>query len=299
VRFGSDGRENGMPEPPLDRHTEPVSDDDTVVSRLRAAGCVFAEDEAALLRECARSDGELDELVQQRTDGTPLEYLLGWVKFHGLRIGLRPGVFVPRQRTALLVDEALTLAPDTTRTRDTVTVVDMCCGSGALAAAFAAEYSNTGEHDRMDLVACDIDGVAADCARANLNRYGAQVYQGDLFDPLPGRLDGRIDLLLANTPYVPSTAIAQLPPEARLHEPVTALDGGPDGLGIFRRVAAEAHHWLRPGGHLLIEIGEEQADTAVAVLTEHGLDPRIASSAKLYATVAIGTRPENGELPKN
>lgn len=288
-----------MLEQPLDRHTEPVSNDDTVISQLRAAGCVFAEDEAALLRECARSDGELDELVRQRTDGTPLEYLLGWVEFRSIRVGLRPGVFVPRQRTAFLVDEALRLAQDTTHTRDTMTVVDMCCGSGALAAAFAAEYRSNGEHDRIDLVACDIDTVAADCARANLDRYGAQVYQGDLFELLPDRLNGEIDLLLANTPYVPSTAIAQLPPEARLHEPLTALDGGPDGLDIFRRIAAEARNWLRPGGHLLIEIGEEQADTAVAVLTEHGLDPRVASSAKFYATVAIGARPENGGSPGN
>ncbi|WP_280456234.1 hypothetical protein [Nocardia brasiliensis] len=139
--------------------------------------------------------------------------------------------------------------------------------------------------------AADIDPVAVDCARRNLTALGAPVYLGDLFDPLPEELLGCIDILLANTPYVPSAMIARMPPEARDHEPRAALDGGPDGLDIFRRVAAGARSWLAPGGHLLVEAGAAQAESALAVLAEHGLTGRIAASEEQYATVVIGTKP--------
>lgn len=264
------------------RHTDPVHarDVSTVTALLRAAGCVFAEDEARLLLAAAGSDEELDDLVARRAAGAPLEYLLGWVEFGGLRVGVRPGVFVPRQRTVFLVDEAVALV----RARpDHPTVVDLCCGSGALGLALVHALARP-----LELVASDIDPVAVACARANLAPIGARVYRGDLFDALPDELRGRVDVLLANTPYVPTHRIAQLPPEARDHEPVTALDGGPDGLDVFRRVAAGAGAWLCPGGHLLIEIGVDQAATAAAILTEHGLTPRIARSTELDATVAIG-----------
>lgn len=271
-----------MRPPVRNRHTDPVHarDTATVTALLRAAGCVFAEDEARLLLAAARSDEELDDLVARRAAGAPLEYLLGWVEFGGIRVGLRPGVFVPRQRTVFLVDEAAALV----RARSArPTVVDLCCGSGALGLALVHALVRP-----VELVASDIDPVAVACARDNLTPIGARVHQGDLFDALPDELRGRVDVLLANTPYVPTHRIAQLPPEARDHEPVTALDGGPDGLDVFRRVAAGASTWLSLGGHLLIEIGVDQAAAAAAILTEHGLVPRIAHSPERDATVAIG-----------
>ncbi|WP_043653164.1 putative protein N(5)-glutamine methyltransferase [Nocardia thailandica] len=256
-----------------------------VVAALRSAGCVFAEEEAALLTEAAADPAELARLVAERTAGTPLEYLLGWVAFRGRRIAVTPGVFVPRQRTGFLVEQAVAAAAG----RDAVRVLDLCCGSGALGVCVTAELRAAGV--AVDLVAADIDPVATACARANLAGLGAAVYTGDLFAPLPAALRGTVDLLLANTPYVPSGEIARLPPEARDHEPRVALDGGDDGLGVFRRVAAAAGDWLAPGGSLFVETGTAQTGPAVATLRAAGLDARAVSSDEHYATVVVGTAP--------
>ncbi|MFQ6392751.1 putative protein N(5)-glutamine methyltransferase [Nocardia sp. KC 131] len=256
-----------------------------LVVRLRAAGCVFAEEEAALLTAAAAETGaELETLVDQRVSGAPLEFLLGWAEFHGLRVAVTPGVFVPRQRTSFLVDEATELA----RAYEHPMVVDLCCGSGALGLALAMTLTEEGRS--FDLVAADIEPAAVECARRNLTPIGAAVYVGDLFEPLPHGLRGHIDILLANTPYVPSEMIAQMPPEARDHEPRSALDGGPDGLDIFRRVVEDAKSWLAPGGHLLVESSAAQASIATATLEENGFASRVAESEELYATVVIGTR---------
>ncbi|MGY4102533.1 putative protein N(5)-glutamine methyltransferase [Nocardia sp. R16R-3T] len=257
-----------------------------VVAQLRAAGCVFAEDEARLLTDAAVETGaDLTELVARRVCGTPLEYLLGWTEFHGIRVAVTSGVFVPRQRTAFLVDEAAALA----RTMPTHPVVlDMCCGSGALGLALATTLAAEGRP--ITLAAADIEPAAVECARRNLTPIGAHVYEGDLFEPLPCELCGHIDILLANTPYVPSDMISRMPPEARDYEPRTALDGGPDGLDIFRRVVAAAGTWLAPGGHLLVESSQAQAQPAITVLSAHGFTGRIAESDELYATVVIGTK---------
>lgn len=263
----------------------PAFDIEAVTRELRAAGCVFAEDEARLLVHSVRSTAELTGLVAQRVAGNPLEYVLGWAEFKGIRVGVRAGVFVPRQRSALLVDEALALA----RAHPPSTVVDLCCGSGALGLALTTGLSARPD-SLPDLYAADIDPVAADCARDNLAHIGGQVYQGDLFDALPAQLRGRIDIVLANTPYVPSEFLAQMPPEARDHEPATALDGGPDGLHLARRTAAAAPGWLAPGGSLLIEIGSDQIPAATALLAGNGFAVRIARTAELGATVAIGRR---------
>ncbi|MFD3508162.1 putative protein N(5)-glutamine methyltransferase [Nocardia sp. NPDC058666] len=262
----------------------PLLTDVTVA--LRRAGCVFAEDEAALLLEAAAHDPvRLEALVGQRMSGTPLEYLLGWVEFRGVRVGVHPGVFVPRQRTALLVEQAVDcVAPGTTQ----ACVVDLCCGCGALGLTAATELTAGG--CEVELVAADIDPVAVACARENLAPLSAPVFGGDLFDALPGDLRGRIDILLANTPYVPSDQVARLPPEAREYEPLTALDGGVDGLDVLRRVAEGAAQWLAPGGTVLVETGAGQVDTACEVLASHGLAAGVVQSDEYYATVVVGTR---------
>ncbi|WP_066953359.1 putative protein N(5)-glutamine methyltransferase [Streptomyces lushanensis] len=250
-----------------------------VVARLRAAGCVFAEDEARLLVSTAGTAAELTAMVDRRVAGLPLEHVLGWAEFRGLRIAVDPGVFVPRRRTEFLVREAVALA------RPNAVVVDLCCGSGALGAALAMAL------DRAELYATDIDPAAVRCARRNVDAVGGRVYEGDLYDPLPGALRGRVDVLLANVPYVPTEEVGLLPPEARIHEARVALDGGADGLDVLRRVTAAAPDWLAPGGSLLVETSERQAPLAVETFARSGLVPRVARSEELYATVVVGTGP--------
>jgi release factor glutamine methyltransferase len=248
-----------------------------VAAALRAAGCVFAEDEARLLIEAAATPRDLAAMVDRRARGAPVEHVVGWAEFCGLRIAVDPGVFVPRRRTEFLVRQAIALA----RGRGRLVVVDLCCGSGALAATLAAAL------DVAELHAADIDTAAAACARRNLAAAGGRVYQGDLFCPLPAALRGRIDLLTANVPYVPAGEIGLLPAEARLHEARVALDGGADGLDVLRRVARVAGSWLAPGGHLLVETSERQAPLAVEIAAAGGLIPRVETCAELSATVLI------------
>jgi release factor glutamine methyltransferase len=266
--------------PPLSPLTPPSSPSPhaSVAAALRAAGCVFAEDEAELLLAAARTPGELTALVDRRIAGEPLELVLGWAEFRGLRIAVEPGVFVPRRRTEFLVEQALAHVPDAG------VVVDLCCGSGAVGAALAAALGS------VELHAADIDPAAVRCARRNILDAGGQVHTGDLFEALPGDLRGRVDILAANVPYVPTDEIGLLPAEARHHEPLVALDGGSDGLDLLRRVTTEAPEWLAPGGCLLIETSERQAPTAVEAFTRAGLRTRPAVSEEGYAHVVIGTK---------
>jgi len=247
-----------------------------VVARLRAAGCVFAEEEAAMLVAEATGPAELETLVARRVAGEPLEQVLGWASFCGLRLAVEPGVFVPRRRTEFLAREAIA------RAWPGAVVLDLCCGSGALAAAVSAAVPGVEVH------AADVEPAAVRCARRNLR--GARVHEGDLFEPLPPGLRGRVDVLVANVPYVPTGEVALMPPEARDHEPRRALDGGGDGLDVLRRLAAGAGDWLAPGGALLSEVSERQAPAAVAVLTAAGLEAHTAEDDDLGAVVVVGTR---------
>jgi release factor glutamine methyltransferase len=254
-----------------------------VVARLRTAGCVFAEDEARLLMATANTTGELAAMVDRRAAGLPLEHVLGWAEFCGLRVVVGPGVFVPRRRSEFLVRQAVAAATATSADVRPV-VLDLCCGSGAVGLAVATALGGA------ELQAADIDPAATACARRNLVPMGGQVYEGDLFDPLPGGLRGRIDVLVVNAPYVPTGEIGLMPPEARLHEPLVALDGGPDGVGIHRRVAAQAAEWLAPGGSLLIETSDRQAELTADAMTAAGFVVEIASDDDLDATVVSGRR---------
>ncbi|MGA3183397.1 MAG: putative protein N(5)-glutamine methyltransferase [Candidatus Dormibacteria bacterium] len=225
----------------------------------------------------APGPADLEAMVERRVGGLPLEYVIGWAEFCGLRIRIEPGVFVPRHRTEFLVQQAAA------RAAPGAVVIDLCCGSGALGAALAAAVG------AIELHAADIEPAAVSCARRNLAAIGGHVYQGDLFDPLPPSLRGRVDLLLANVPYVPTQEIALLPREARLYEPESALDGGLDGLDLVRRVAAGAPLWLVPGGQLLVETSEPQAGATAAIFEASGLIPEVTSLDELDATVVIGS----------
>ncbi|WP_086828604.1 putative protein N(5)-glutamine methyltransferase [Allokutzneria sp. NRRL B-24872] len=250
-----------------------------IITRLRAAGCVFAEDEAQLLTTAATGPTHLDAMVDQRVAGLPLEHILGWAEFHGLRITVTPGVFVPRRRTAHLVTHATPLL------RPHAVVLDLCCGTGALGAALATA------EPRIHLHAADIEPAAVACAHHNITPHGGAVHHGDLYDALPSALRGRIDLIVANAPYVPTDALALMPPEAREHEPRVALDGGTDGLDLHRRIAAEAPHWLAPDGHLLVETSRRQAPHTAEALSANGFRPATHHDDTLDATLIHATRP--------
>jgi release factor glutamine methyltransferase len=247
-----------------------------VIDRLRAAGCVFAEDEAELLIGDAQTEAQLSALVDRRVAGEPLEYVLGWASFCGLRIAVDAAVFVPRRRTEFLVRQAAALASPG------AVVVDLCCGSGAIGVAVIAGL------DGAQLYAADLEPAAVRCARRNAEAVGGQVFEGDLYDALPPHLRGRVTVLVANAPYVPTDAIDFMPPEARDYEPLMTLDGGIDGLDLQRRVIASASEWLAPGGHLLIETSERQAPETAAAFTRAGFTPHIARDEDLDATVVVG-----------
>jgi release factor glutamine methyltransferase len=235
----------------------------------------------------AATGAELERMVSSRVAGLPLEQVIGWAEFCGQRILIAPGVFVPRRRSEFLVAQAIAAGNSTAGRRSLpgTVVLDMCCGSGAVGLAVATALG------QADLHAADVDAGAVRCATANLDPHGGHVYQGDLYGPLPTALRGRVDVLIANAPYVPSSEIRFLPAEARLHEPLVALDGGADGVEIQRRVAAGAPDWLAPGGHLLIETSQRQAPLTAAAVTSAGLTARIAADEELAAAVVIGSRP--------
>lgn len=286
---------------------KPVPVPPEITARLRAAGCVFAEDEARLLVSEKRSPDELEQMVQRRIAGEPLEYILGWAQFSGLRIGVEAGVFVPRRRTEFLVRQAVKLAAPRSL------LLDLCCGSGAIGIAIASRVPG------LNLYAADIDPLAVQCARRNFAEFAHfldgpdaagyssgerpaalaphavptspahRVFAGDLFDPLPGELRGRFDVLVVNAPYVPSDAIALLPAEARDHETRAALDGGGDGLDIHRRVAAAARVWLAPNGYLLVETSSGQAAQTMDIFVQNGLTARLERSKRRDATVVVGS----------
>ncbi|EHR51107.1 putative protein-(glutamine-N5) methyltransferase, unknown substrate-specific [Saccharomonospora marina XMU15] len=253
-------------------------DQATLVHTLRAAGCVFAEDEARLLGAATTDPAELGLLLDRRVSGVPLEHVLGWAEFCGLRVAVDPGVFVPRRRTEFLARQAATLA------RPGAVVVDLCCGCGAIGAAVLAAVPG------IELHAADLEPAAVGCARRNLAGPGATVYEGDLDEPLPAGLRGRVDVLVANVPYVPSEAVATMPPEARDHEPRRALDGGADGLSMVRRLATVAPRWLGPTGQVLFEVARSQLPSARAALTGAGLVPAVRTCDEVGATVLVATR---------
>lgn len=275
---GADPGAEGLTGPHVDgrRSADPGTDD--LVGRLRAAGSVFAEEEAALLRERARGPEHLEEMARRRIAGEMLEHVLGEVEFCGLRLRIAPGCFVPRRRTRLLARLAVaaSCAASLRSGRDPV-LLELCAGIAPIASLSAARVSG------LHLHAADVDPLPLECARANLPSR-ARLHVGDLFAALPGALRGTIDVIAAVPPYVPDRALGLLPREAREHEPQRALRGGADGLDVARRILAHGPDWLAPGGRILLEMHVDQARTlesehatAASALRVHpGADGRTA-----------------------
>lgn len=212
---------------------------------------------------------QLEALVARRLDGEPLAWIVGHSEFAGHRVAVTPGVYVPRPHTELLAARAVALLPAGG------VAVDACTGSGALALTLARA------RPAARVVATDVDPAAVACARAN----GVDARLGDLLAPVAAELAGRVDLVVAVVPYVPTPALPLLQRDTFRFEAPLAYDGGPDGAAVLRRLAADARRLLRPGGHLLAELGGDQADVIdgelatlgyrqVRVLADDDGDPR-------------------------
>jgi release factor glutamine methyltransferase len=243
---------------------------------------VFAEDEAALLLAEAADAAELERLVRRREAGHPLEHVLGWAELAGHRVRVDTGVFVPRRRSEAVVAAAVQALA--ARPGPEPVVVDLCCGTGALGVAVARAMAG------VSLWCVDLDPAAVACARVNVEPLGGTVLRGDLDGPLPGALRGRVDVLLASPPYVPSDEVRLMPSEARLHERPHALDGGPDGLDVARRVVSAAPSWLSPYGTLLVEVARAQGTGLAESMRGVGLHPRVLADDDREATVVAGSR---------
>ncbi len=224
------------------------------MTALRDAGVVAADEEFELFAAAANSNEELTSFVRRRAAGEPPAWIVGHATFAGIDLVMAPGVYVPRWKTEAVARHALTY------TTDGSVIVDLCTGSGAIAAFLARS------RPAATVIATEVDAGAAACARAN----GVHVSEGDLFDPLPRGLRGRVDVVVAVPPYVPSEAMEFLPADIRRHEPPVALDGGRGGLVVFDRIVSEAPGWLRPDGSLVVEVGMGEVPTAAARLRASG-----------------------------
>lgn len=226
-----------------------------MTATLAGAGFVAAEEEADELLEASGDDAlALAALVSRRLAGEPLAWLVGHAPFAGLEIPVMPGVYVPRWQSTELALRAAALLPESG------VAVDVCTGSGAIALALRHA------RPRARIVATETDPRALDNARAN----GVEVYEGDLLAPLPDTLKGRVDVVVAVVPYVPTSALALLPRDTLTFEDVTHYDGGPDGTALLERVALDARAYLRRGGRLLLELGGDQAERLAPLLDSLG-----------------------------
>ena len=212
------------------------------------------------------------DYVRQRVQRVPVQYILGATAFRELELTVTPAVLIPRPETEVLVDVALELLPTGGR------ALDLCCGSGAIALSLKRELAE------VAVVATDISQAALAVARANGASCELEIewLSGDLF----AAVEGDFDLVVSNPPYVKSGDLDRLEPEVRDHEPRLALDGGADGLDCYRRIAHQASDHIRPGGYMLLEVGDGQSAEVEKLLAEVG---RFAE---------VETKPDLNEVPR-
>jgi release factor glutamine methyltransferase len=205
----------------------------------------------ARLEALAKHGKPLDDLIERRLEGEPLQYIEGTAAFGPLDLLVDERVLIPRPETEGLFELA------TRMVRTPEVIVDLCTGSGALALALNSQFPAAA------VFATDISPDAIEVATFNRYQTGHQVYlaEGDLFDPLPTAILGLVDLIVANPPYVAEVDFSDLPRDVQ-REPRVALVAGPTGLEVIERIGASAASWLRPGGVVICEIGERQGVSA-------------------------------------
>lgn len=222
--------------------------------------------------------------VRERAEGKPLQYVTGEMPFRRIVLKVESGIFVPRPETEILVEEALEFLR--VNGGDSPVVVDLCTGSGCVGCSVAHELP------QASVFAVDISQDAVRVARENAIRLGladrVEVFLGDLTQPLPKSLEGRVDVILANPPYIPTLDLPHLPGEVREFEPALALDGGSDGLVVARRIIAESLSWLRPGGLLAMELDEGRVKEAICAMDKYYEESRIRSDLAGRDRIAVG-----------
>jgi release factor glutamine methyltransferase len=224
------------------------------------AGFVAADDEALELLESAHGDEVvLESLIDRRLRGEPIAWIVGYATFCGLRVDVREGVYVPRWQSEPLARRA------TERLPENGIAIDVCTGSGAIAAVLRAQ------RPEARVVATDLDARAVDCATSN----GVEAYAGDLFTPVPPNLDGTVDVIVGVVPYVPTPSLSLLPRGTFDFETTLSYDGGDEGVDILRRVVRESPKYLRPGGALLLELGGDEAQVLRRDFESHGFSDMV------------------------
>ncbi len=207
-------------------------------------------------------------VVKRRAGGEPLQKILGETEFYSRTFKVASGVFIPRPETEHLVEAAVALLTPGDTGLVAPLAVEIGCGTGVISVSLAAELP------RLTVHATDINPLAVELAGRNAHTLGVEarvnIHLGSRFDPLPKQLAGQVDLLVSNPPYIRHDDIADLPEDVKGHDPHTALDGGPDGLAFYRALAAKMGAWLRPGGHIAVEIGDDQGPDVKAILAASG-----------------------------
>jgi release factor glutamine methyltransferase len=236
---------------------------DAEILLAHARGCqrirLYTEYDAPLTLE---ERAKMRELVQRRATLEPVAYLVGFREFFGLDFEVQPGVFIPRPDTETLVITALDIASEI----ETPRILDVCTGSACIPVSIAANCQAS------RLTAVELDPQVFEVASRNIQRHEMEsrieLLQGDLLAPLSA--DAKFDVITSNPPYITDSEMESLPPDVRNHEPHLALQAGPDGLDVVRRLIPDANQFLVDGGALLLEIAAEQAEAVVALFEVAG-----------------------------
>ena len=246
----------------------PRVDAELLAAHLLYGGSRSRLQHAALMRErlTPAQVAEYEALVARRAAREPLQHITGRAPFHHLELSVGPGVFVPRPETELLVEEALkVLSARAESATGQLRIVDLCTGSGAIAAAVKSELQ------AAQVFAVELSEEAIPYARKNLESLGVHLVQGDALTALT-ELAGRFDAVLSNPPYIPSANVPAAP-EAALHDPDMALyGGGADGMQMPSAIAARAFELLTPGGLFIMEHDDTQEEAVAELLARVGFE---------------------------
>lgn len=205
--------------------------------------------------------------IRKRQDGYPLQYLIGSQEFMGMDFKVREGVLIPRADTEILVENIISYVKDRFG-KSRFNLLDLGIGSGAISLS-VAKYCPQGNIHGVDLY--DVPLMVAEENRKNHGLANVKYHKGDLFSPFEDKeWEGYFDIIVSNPPYIPSGEMETLQKEVKDHEPHTALEGGEDGLGFYRRITKESVRYLKEGGLLIYETGHDQGEAIAEIMKSYG-----------------------------